>query len=527
MINVSDRRRVILGPSGEVVRNLDDRSQAIDLSPRSAWGGFEGAMNTGENGWLYVPRSDSSGEVDHLSRSTLLDRISHLYRNNGKPRRIIKCITRMVVGTGLSPEPMTRDTAYNDRVKMLWARDAESPKSFSLSGKFSSGGAQRAIKHAQLKTGDACMIAARDEDNRLKFALYDGAQIGNGTSPPVGMRDGVLLNQHDRATAYRILGRDTSGKPTQVDVDAQNVLFFAAHEGIGWQRGVTALAHAVNKLKSLDEIERALTMGIKMSSYQGWAIEQQLGTAATPGIPGAPGSGLGSGAPQIIIQDPKSGEPVVLEKFLRAGQIKELKPGQSMKVLHDERPHPNAMNHNTEQIRDIALGTDYPFEILWKIEALGGANTRFILADCQSKIEVDQEELCEQVLCPMYILKLQDWEAAGELQPCTDPEWWMHEWLAPARLTVDFGRDGRIYIEQWVRGHITLKNIYGYRGEGWKRQLTQWLTEIAWKKSEMERLGLVAADMPAVAASVNLTPDSIPPDASPSQHHEDFESDDF
>ena len=494
---------------------------AAILQPQAAWGGYEGSLTSPERGWVYIPRIESSAEVDHLSRSVLLDRIGHLYRNGGKPRRIINCITRMVTGTGLTPEPMTKDVAYNDRVKALWARDAESPKSFSLSGKFGSSSAQRALKRAQLKTGDACMVAARDDDGRLKFQLYDGAQIGNGMKPPAGMRDGVLLNQHDRALSYRILGRDSKNALTHVDVDARNVLFFAAQEGIGWHRGITCLAHAANKLKSLDEIEAAFTMGIKMSAYQAWAIEQQLGTAPNPA--GNLGPGGSPPRPQVIVEDPKTQKPITLEKMLGKGQIEELKPGQSLKILHDQRPHPNVAAYNDEQIRDIALGTDYPYEVLWKIEALGGANTRFIMADCQGKIEVDQEELCEQVLAPAYILKLQDWEAAGELPPCTDPEWWMHEWLAPARLTVDFGRDGRVYIDQWVRGHITLKNIYGMRGEAWKRQTTQWLEEIAWRKNEMQRLGLAAADLPATSSSASITVD---PTAASAHSNPDLDLDD-
>ena len=38
-------------------------------------------------------------------------------------------------------------------------------------------------------------------------------------------------------------------------------------------------------------------------------------------------------------------------------------------------------------------------------------------------------------------------------------------WIAPARLTVDFGRDGRLYIEELARGIRTMQSMYGMRGE--------------------------------------------------------------
>lgn len=519
-----DRRRVILDPQGQVVRNLDAPMPA----PSAAWGGYEGAMTSPERKWVYVPpmgaRSASSGEVDHLSRTVLLDRISHLYRNRGKPRRIINCITRMVTGTGLMPEPMTQDTRYNDAVRRLWLRDAESPKSFSLSGKFSSSTAQRTLKRAQLKTGDSALVPVRDSEGRLRFVLFDGAQIGDGLNKPTGMCDGVLRDpaQDNKALSYRFLGRDAQNRPTQTDVSAENVLFFCSYEGIGWNRGVTCLAHAVNNLRSIDEIDDAFTHGIKAAAQYAWTIETELeASASNPG--GSLGPGGTSPRPQTLVEDPVTKKPMVLEKMLQSGQIEELAPGRSLKIVHDERPHPNIRDHETELIRDIALGTDYPFEIVWRIEALGGANTRFVLADCQSKIQVDQEEMVEQVLAPAYILKLQDWEAAGMLPPCEDPEWWMHEWLAPARLTVDFGRDGRIYIEQWKQGHITLKTLFGYSGDGWKRQTTQWLEEIAWRKAEMQRLNLTREDLPVGTSSLSL--DNGSPSDPKAQNH-DLELDD-
>ena len=501
------------------------------LQPR-AWGEWESATQTIDTGFIWVPQFNAAEEVSSLSRGAITDRQAHLYRNNGRVRRVINCVTRMVTGTGLMPEPMTKDTAYNDAVKRLWAMDAESPKAFSLSGKFSCSRAQRALKRAQLKTGDSAMVAAMQDEGgaapTLYFALYDGTQIGDGAGNTVGMCDGVRVNQHDRAIAYRILGRTPEGRQTQVDVDAHAVLFYGSNDNIGGHRGVSCLAHAINDVVSLEDIQEAYGKGIRMTAYQAWVIEQQLGTPGPPGGVMGPQKGP---RPGTVVADPKTGAPMMLEHFLAKGQIEELKPGQSAKILHDQRPHPNVMAWDDAMMRTVILGMDYPYEVIWKIEALGGANSRFVLADCQSKIEVDQEELVEQVLAPAYIMKLVNWEARGLLPPCQDPDWWMHEWLTPARLTVDFGRDGRIYIDQWVRGHITLKSLYGFRGEAWKRQTTQWLEEIAWKKAEMKRLGLDQNDLPATSVSASVAPEGSSADtASTAQanasNNDDLEIDD-
>lgn len=500
---IVDRRySSILGPDGVPV------ASQMDLSPQAAWGGWEGAQTSRDVGWVYIPGLATSPEVDTLSRITLYDRISHLCRNGGLPKSILLNITRMVVSTGLMPEPLTNDAAYNTRVKQLWLERAEAPKTFSLTGRFSASSAQFALKFAQLKLGDSFQIAARDAGGFLRFAQYGGHQVGDGRDRPKNMRDGILLGPDNEMQGIRLIGRDIDNKPIQQDVAAAHVQQLCRYEGLEWTRGVTALAHAVNKLRSRVEIREALTKGIKMSSFQAWAIEQQLGS------PPKPGGNLGPSAPRptTVIEDPKSKKPILLEKFVEKGQIEELQPGQTLKILHDQRPHPNVAAFDDEEVRDICAGTGYSFEVLWKINELGGANTRFILDGTQGQINIDQEQLVEQVNAPTYIMLLQEWERLGLLPPCTDPQWWHHEWLTPPRLTVDYGRDGKIIIDQWHRGHITLKSIFGYRGENWQRQTDQWLDEILYRKEGMAKRGLTAADLPAQPAqsSIDQTPTDKP-----------------
>ncbi|MEY3293233.1 MAG: hypothetical protein RJB12_1004, partial [Pseudomonadota bacterium] len=48
-----------------------------------------------------------------------------------------------------------------------------------------------------------------------------------------------------------------------------------------------------------------------------------------------------------------------LEQLVESGQIEELQPGQSLKILHDQRPHPNVVNHLDALIRDVSVGTGF------------------------------------------------------------------------------------------------------------------------------------------------------------------------
>jgi hypothetical protein len=73
------------------------------------------------------------------------------------------------------------------------------------------------------------------------------------------------------------------------------------------------------------------------------------------------------------------------------GEIPDLDPGQEIKLLLDDRPHPNTLGFYEYLARDISWGTDWPPEILWSIAALGSANTRYIMAEAQSLVEVGQQ----------------------------------------------------------------------------------------------------------------------------------------
>jgi hypothetical protein len=143
-------------------------------------------------------------------------------------------------------------------------------------------------------------------------------------------------------------------------------------------------------------------------------------------------------------------------------------------------------------VRDVAWALGYSPELLWNITQLGGANTRFIMADAQSQIEMEQQDLVEQFLGPWYIAWVRDMIEAGEIE---DVEGWeLHSWLLPKRLTVDFGRDGKLHIEQYKRGHITLKALAGFVGDEWEVEIDQYLDERQYIKEGLVARGLTYAE---------------------------------
>lgn len=529
-----DRRRNVLGPDGQLVRNstfADDpnvRVVAQPLEVSAAHGSFQGAQWSRDRGYVYVPTLDTLKEVDSWSRTELLKRARFIYASGGGlVHRGVDGVARMICGTGLFPYPLGKNKDRNRRLRMLWNARAESANTFDLSRKFSCGMAQQAIVRAKIRDGDVAPVLARNEDGRLRVMFYESHQIGQGSgkddAQSARWHDGVRLDRHNAPIAYRLVAQDpATDKQETADVPAQNVLFCCNYERFGQVRGLTRFYPVINKVLDRGEIMHALTKGIKMREQIAIALEQQAQNSAVV-VPGAPGSGAaGLPAPRpTTVVDVGNGKKMTLEKFFGAGESHELKPGQSYKIVESNHPDANVREHLDNLVRDVAWALKFSPELLWNITQLGGANTRFIMADAQSQIEVEQQELVEQFLGPYFLAWQRDMIEAGEIEDADD--WELHTWLLPKRLTVDFGRDGKLHIEQAKRGMITLKSLYGFVGDEWQIEVDQYLDERQYIKEGLLKRKLTWAEgYPEIGSKLAATDPNADPNADPAATAEDI-----
>lgn len=506
------RQKHYLSPRG------DKSVSAPDLTPSAAVGSFPGAEWSRDRGYVYFPTLDSEREVDSWSRTELMKRTRAMYNGIGFVRGLINGIARMVCGTGLTVQPTTSSPEWNRKAQRVFEARTGSRETFHLARKYNFRGSQRAVVRGWMKDGDLLSVFARTEGGALRTALYEGNQIGNGSGPAKGWVDGVNLDRHRGPLGYRIVTQEENGRTAFADIDAMHCTLVTDYERIGQARGVSCLYHAVNRLLDRGEILAATTKGVKLSAQVGYVIE----TAA--GSPGPQTGTLAPKRPQTTVQLP-NGKKVTLEQLVESGQIDELQPGQSIKILHDARPHPNVTTHLDGLVRDISLGTGFFPEVLWNVSGLGGANTRFVMAAAQSRIEELQEDLVTTYCAPNYLAHIADAIEQGELE--FHPEWFLHTWLTPARLTVDFGRDGKLHLEQYKQGQITLRTLYGYRGEDWKIEIDDYVDEVAYKKERAAKRNLTLAEVwpdvygPKAGAAAPAPQDQEDPEDDPTADPED------
>lgn len=474
---------------------------ATDLT---GWGwsnGHQGADNSRLRSYVYFPELDTRREISSYTRTELLRKARFLYANHGIAKRVVNGLARMVAGTGLMPQGATKDRAWNNLAEKYFANQTGSAFVFDVGGRYDFAKSQQAQLRFRFRDGDSASILTESQAGNARFAFYEGHQIGNATFTQLDQsrwHDGVMVDANNRPTMYRFLGDEN----TFTDVRAEDVIFFCDYERAGQSRGLSVLSHAVNHLLDAAEITGFIKTGVKLANQYGYWIEYDKDGTKPAETAARRVGGSGNTTQKITT----AAGPVTLKQIYGAGAIPDLPPGATLKFNAASHPHPNNLSLIEFLIRDIAWGVGLSPEIIWNIAALGGANTRFVLADAQGWIEEQQAELVRLYCSRVWVYTIAKAMKNGRLPKCSDPEWWVHKWIRPPRLTVDFGRDGKLHLEMLKMGAINYSRLLGWQGEDFETHTDKFLDEIAYFKTGLDRRKLTWDDLQQWRNQVGFRP---------------------
>ncbi|MDR1304264.1 MAG: phage portal protein [Verrucomicrobiales bacterium] len=476
-------------------------------------GGYQGAAWTNQRGYVYWPTLNPRREADKYSRLEIARRAHFLCANTGLAKRLINGVTNYVIGSGLVPRAETKDIEWNQLAEVSYYERARQAMTYDVSARLTATQAQRVMLATKYRDGDCAVVYSESQSGGALRAFYSGVQIGGGED--AGFVDGLKTDRLNRVQKFRLLDADGDAERARV-ISADNVRWLAKYDTPGQLRGISALAHAVNNLLDLTEISAANKQGIKTSAQVGYYIA----TAAQQ-------SG-GGGMVETMKRERQranggDNNTVSADKIFfhgTGGEIVELPAGRDLKTLLDSRPHPNSIEFmDAYLIRDIAWGFGISADLLWNISRLGGANTRWVLADAQVFIASEQTDLVDAWLAFDFPYHCAKEMAAGRLRRCRDWQWWSHSWLTPERITVDFGRDGNVILKKWQSFLISTSRVYGMLGQDARDEMSDELDFIAWQKEQMTKRGLTAADL---QLSRGLKPAPAAADAEPPADDEDL-----
>lgn len=437
-------------------------------------------------GYIYFPQLDTKREVTPYTRTTGLAKARFLDANVGLVGRLLDGMSRLAMGTGIMPNPTTSDKEWNAAMRKRIRAVLGSAQTYDLAGRHDFYSVQAPAMKAAYRDGDLGKCYVRDENGNLRVAFYEGHQIGGepkgylAPGPGSGLPqvlDGVRVDRANRRLSFVIQEGDQRGETVEIPAADMCLLL---NEKFGPPRGVTILKHAINKLVDRAELEAMVSHGLKAAQRFGFAITRSSDAVAKP--PSWESRGPGGVNParrETITKADGTTARVKVEDVMSptGGEIPDLPPGYDIKTILDTRPHPNTIEFFDYIARDTVLGCDFPHELLYNIWKLGGANTRYVMADGQSVIEREQQRYIDLMGARDYIAFGAEEIRMGRVPKCRDPEWWAHEFIPPARITVDFTRDGKLYLEQIKSGALTYRRYFGWQGLGIE-QLDEWLDEV-------------------------------------------------
>jgi capsid protein len=512
--------------------NGSSRQSGSDLRMKAL--GYEGARWSTARGYVYFPTLDTKRDLDSYSLREMRRRSRWIYVNIGFGTRCADGIANMV--GSLTPVPLTGDKEWNQLALKSFTNTAGADLIFDVSGKFNFWSCQPMQTALRLVDGDILSVLTESESGLARVMFYEAHQIDNSNDVHLKQdqwENGVRFTPQMRSIAYRIVNEEGN---RSVDIPAGSAILNCQFRRPNRLRGEPAFRHAINHFLDRAEIMAFLKQSSKNAAQIGFQIVKNAPTFdPMPSLPDAPESLAGTGAgvheetPDFHECDTEEDEEstsnvrkVKIEDAFRGGKTLEMEPGEEVKMLLDQRPHPNQVEFLDYLNRDIAWGLGCSSDILWNIVKLGGATARYVLADAQQTlIEPNQQLLADQFCSRFWVYdiakKLKQYEQSNGrigLPPCQDPEWWKHGWQPQQKLTVDIGRDGKLYLDMHKAGMISLKRYFGSTmGVDWKPEIDDYLDERAYIVQGVKARNLSMEEaFPPSAGVANITETVTPQD---------------
>jgi len=396
--------------------------------------------------------------MDRCTRLELLKRARWCRNNIGFAGRCIDGTARYVCGTGLMPIPMGGDPAWNKKARALFDNWASFAPAFDMAGAVNFYESQQLLIASMLEDGAAYAVTMREPGQLPRMRFIGSQSLGNGTDPVAakpgsGWVDGKKLDAYGRCVLYRFVENNEGTK--WKDVPSDYVVEMSRTRRPGQVHAPSALHHAVNNLLDISEILQYEKHSVKINSQIAYWLKTPFAAGAGPKL-NLPGT-------TSTRSETDDGVAIIKSKLSSSAIVAEMPGGVEMHMLKSDRPSVTFQGFLDYLCRDISWGIGISPEILWAIAGIGGANTRYVMADAQVFFESQQELLVNRYLTRYY--RYFTWHAI-ELGQLENPgeNWAAVDWTYPAKFSVDTGREGKLYADLVDGGKMSRKRYFGQIG---------------------------------------------------------------
>lgn len=454
---------------------------------------FDGSNDTGTR--TIVPFSLGAGrsEIVEWERKKLIAKSRALRNNLGLVGHLFGGVSGYSIGEGLVPQPQTADKEWNKKA-IAFFDGVANHRNWNVAGDSSFYQDQTMVLPELMCDGEIFALKVLGDFGEQN-QLFTTEQIAGGDGED--WKDGILYNSLNRALKFRIEQEVSPGfKDRFTDQDRQNIVHAYWKKRIHQRRGLPWLHHGVNScLDILDllafekvaaKLNSALIMAVTTASGKLPASMDHLVKSAKEGAEAAqPGD------------KPKPDDNLKTLNIF-GNQVPILKGTEKIEFFEGKRPSLTFAGFIDYLIRDIAwgFGEGVAPELIWAISGITGANTRLI-------VELGDRffKRVASILTDAYCQPVWEWVIAracvsGALPWPNDEakrSWALCKWRGPRTLTVDRGRDGRLYIELVKNRMMTLEEWWTINNEDPAAMRRAWIDELAEDLAYCEQKGVPPA----------------------------------
>ena len=239
--------------------------------------------------------------------------------------------------------------------------------------------------------------------------------------------------------------------------------------------GVTHYHTVLNKVRDLKETMQAEQLAAKRFSKIALLMKSVFG--------GKPGVNLfgDDSAP--------ADASTATANVQRVGDVADLYmlPGEDAKAFMSDRPSDGFMKLMEMIIREISLGLDLPFGVVWNMSGLGGPAVRFEIMQA-SRVFAD---FLADTIEPKWIRPIAGRALAVEVSQGRLPfhqNWYKFSVPKPKSISIDFGRDSKASIAENIAGLGTAADWYSEEDENFEEKTDQIVYEARYR--ECSRRGI-------------------------------------
>lgn len=317
------------------------------------------------------------------------------------------------------------------------------------------------IHNFKKQTRIACNSAVRDGDmfgQKITDAGFGQVRLiesdrvstnGTGVNVDEEVRDkngkiisrvvgGIGINGQGLRTFARVWDRTRYGGFTNKrDIPFREMFHIFDTDRADAYRGVTKFHTVLNPSRDYKETKRAETIASKIHSRLALFIKNAVG-----------GAGANTGV-DLYANDSatQGGDNKVNVQEVNEGAIAYGYPEDEIKAHSNDRPSEGWRWLMEDLVREMALGMDLPFSVVYHMVGLGGPGTRFEINRAARTFLT----FIEDVLEPKWLVPIAGWkiaEAIDDGEVPFHPNWGSVKPQRPVYITIDLGRDSKAGIEE-------------------------------------------------------------------------------